>query len=44
MEVEKGVDMVDEHSHQDEKGRKTHDLDSKEGEEIVFHKPLEHTQ
>ena len=44
LEVEEGVDMVDERSHQDEKGRKIHDRDSKEGEEIVFHKLLEHTQ
>jgi hypothetical protein len=44
MEVEEGVDMVDECSHQDEKGQKIHDPDSKEGEEIAFHKLLEHTQ
>ena len=44
LEVEEGVDMVDERSHQDEKGRKFDDQGSKEGEEIVFHKLLEHTQ
>ena len=44
MEVEEGVDMVHERSHQDSKGRKIDDQGSKEGEEIVFHKLLEHTQ
>ena len=42
--MEEGVGMVDERSHQDGKGRKIHDRDSKEGEEIAFHKLLEHTQ
>ena len=44
MQVEEGVGMVDERSHQDEKGRRIHDLGSKEGEEIVFRKLLGHTQ
>ena len=44
MLVEEGLDMVDECSHQDESGRKIDYQGSKEGEEIVSHKLLEHTQ
>ena len=42
--MEEAVDMVHEHIHQDEKGKQIDDLGSKEGEEIAFHKLLEHTQ